>query len=133
MSLRPIRAMNRPPADALFMQSAKENTMDRRGILFVFLVTASAALTSADHAVAQSAWPERLVTRNALAPSTPDAARAFALARQRSAAQPRQPDRIVAGAEVAPCAYYQRGRCMGRDPDPTVRFMLRHDSSMVND
>jgi len=107
--------------------------MDRRGILFVFVVTASAALTPAGHAVAQSPWHEPLMTRNALTPSTPDASRAFALARQRPATRQQRPDRIVSGAQVAPCAYYLRGRCMGRDPDPTVRFMLRHDSSMVND
>jgi len=108
--------------------------MDRRGILFVFLVTASAALTPAGHAVAQSAWPPAPpATHNALTPSTPEASRAFALARQRPASRQQRPDRIVSSAQVAPCAYYLRGRCMGRDPDPTVRFMLRHDSSMVND
>jgi len=114
-------------------ESSKENTMDRRGILFAFVIAASAALTPAGHAVAQSAWPQPPVTGNALTPSTPDASRAFALARQRPASRQQRPDRIVSGAQLAPCAYYLRGRCMGRDPDPTVRFMLRHDSSMVND
>lgn len=111
--------------------------MIRRGILSIFLMTALAPVLAASHAAAQSTRlpPDPLV--HPLIMPTPEAASAFA--RQRSAAKKRpaakrqRPDRKVVSVEVAPCAAFVRGRCIGRDPDPTVRFMIRHDARMYDD
>lgn len=54
--------------------------------------------------------------------------------RSYNAAKQRRPNsRKQLTSEVSPCAWVRLGRCLGRDPDPTVRFMIRHDSSLVND
>jgi len=47
-----------------------------------------------------------------------------------AAKQRRSANRRVRTAREAPCAAISRGRCIGRDPDAHVRFMIRHDSSL---
>ena len=61
-------------------------------------------------------------------------ARNRSAAKRRPDAKPQRPPRQkLSSAQEAPCAAIVHGRCIGRDPDPTVRFMIRHDSSLVND
>ena len=44
----------------------------------------------------------------------------------RTAKQPRQ-------AATKPCVAYHWTGCLGWDPDPHVRFMIRHDSNIFDD
>jgi DnaJ domain len=53
---------------------------------------------------------------------------------QQPAAKHQRPDdRKVSNAQETACAAVLQGRCLGRDPDPSVRFMIQHDASLVND
>ena len=65
------------------------------------------------------------VNRNERPASRPQGA-----AKQQSAAGRQRPaDRKQLNAEEAPCAATSQGRCIARDPDARVRFMIRNDAS----
>lgn len=40
---------------------------------------------------------------------------------------------VVQSAARLPCAAYNWTGCLGRDPDPRVRLMIRHDSTLYDD
>jgi len=59
------------------------------------------------------------------------AAKQQTAAKQQAAAKQQRPaDRSLRRAQVAPCAAISRGKCVGRDPDAHVRFMILRDSSL---
>jgi hypothetical protein len=84
----------------------------------------------------QPAAKRQAAAKRQLAAKRQAAAKRQSAAKRRSAAKRQQPDDrklSVAEEQEAPCAAVVRGRCIGRDPDPHVRFMLQHDSTLVDD
>ena len=53
-----------------------------------------------------------------------------AVNRNERAAAKQQPANQQLRTQVAPCAAISRGKCIGRDPDAHVRFMIQRDSSL---
>jgi hypothetical protein len=84
----------------------------------------------------QSAAKRQAAAKRQLAAKRQAAAKRQLAAKRQAAAKRQQPDDrklSVAEEQEAPCAAVVRGRCIGRDPDPRVRFMLQHDSKLVDD
>lgn len=48
---------------------------------------------------------------------------------QPAARQQRPDDGRLSSVQESPCAGFSLGRCIGRDPDRRIRFMIRHDAS----
>jgi len=83
----------------------------------------------------QSAAKRQAAAKRQLAAKRQAAAKRQLAAKRQAAAKRQQPDDrklSVAEEQEAPCAAVVRGRCIGRDPDPRVRFMLQHDSTLVD-
>jgi hypothetical protein len=74
---------------------------------------------------------DEMILRNALQLLQASVGGMIEAVNERPAAKQQRPvDRKSRSARKAPCAATSRGKCIGRDPDPHVRFMIQRDSSL---